>query len=234
MRIVQISDSHISREHPERAVELKTCIQHINALEPQPDIVVHTGDIAHDGLAEEYEVARQFLDTLSAPYLLLAGNRDNRQELIKAFADGGHIRLGMDFVQYSVEQFDVRLIVIDTVSGTSNRGCLCPTRLADIERMLLQDTTRPTLLFLHHPPFEVSVSPDPFPYELWDEAEALQAVIAQHAQIRGVFCGHVHRTVESTIGTVPASTLTCIASDLRKGKPAPTSDSWPMIKIHCF
>lgn len=232
MRIVQISDSHISRDHPARTVELKICVQHINALDPQPDVVVHTGDVSHDGFAEEYDAARRLLDDLSAPYLVLAGNRDNRQELIRAFAGSDHIRLGMDFVQYSVEQFEVRLIIVDTVSGTSNKGRLCQARLAHIERMLVQDTTRPAVLFLHHPPFEVKVTPDPFQYESWAEVRALEAVIAKHSQIRGVFCGHVHQNVESTIGTVQASTVSCITSDLRKGKAILSSHDLPMFKTH--
>jgi Icc protein len=234
MRIVQISDSHISRNHPARATELKACVQHINALDPQPDVVVHTGDISHDGFAEEYAVARQILDDLAAPYLVLAGNRDKRQELIRAFSDGDHIRLDMEFVQYSVERFEVRLIIVDTVSGTSNKGRLCQTRLAHIERMLLQDTSRPAVLFLHHPPFEVSVAPDPFQYETWEEVKALEGLIAQHSQIRGVFCGHVHQNIESAIGAVRATTVTCIATDLRKGKAVLPAVDLPMIKTYCF
>ncbi len=215
MRIIQISDSHISRDRPTRTAELESCIQHINAADPQPDIVVHTGDVAHNGLAEEYLTARRLLDNLSAPYIVLAGNRDNRQELLKIFADVCRLQLGSPFIQYPVEEFDTRLICIDTVSDKSNKGRLCEARLKHIEDLLAADSSRPVVLLLHHPPFEVEVAPDPFQFEEWADVDALQALIKKHDQIRGLYCGHIHREAEATVGLVPGHVATCIASDLR-------------------
>jgi 3',5'-cyclic AMP phosphodiesterase CpdA len=218
MRIVQISDTHVSREHPERAREFAACIQFINRLDPAPEIVVHTGDVAHNGTAEEYAIARGLLDELNAPYFVIPGNRDNRSELIRAFADDRHIRLGMEFVQYSVEHPDARLIFVDSVGNGGNKGHLCAARLAEVERMLSADAGRPWLLFLHHPPFEVGIIPDPFQYEDWAAVEAFGALLARHPQVRGVYCGHVHRNVQASIGSIQARTVSCVAPDLRKGK----------------
>lgn len=229
MRIVQISDTHISRAHPSRVADLERCIDAVNALDVQPDIVVHTGDVTHDGLPEEYETARQLLNRLSAPYLVIPGNRDNRQELIKAFQDGQHIRVGMDFVQYSFDRRDARLICLDTASRTSNKGRFCADRLAEAERLLAADT-RPSLVILHHPPFEVQTIPDPFQFESWAEAEALQALLSRHDQVRAVICGHVHRNVEGVAGSVPASAITCTAVDLRKGDAG--RDGLPVFRMH--
>lgn len=232
MRIIQISDTHISRDHPSRTADLERCVHYVNALDPQPDVVVHTGDVVHDGLAEEYDVARRLLDNLSAPYFVIPGNRDNRNELIKAFADGHHIRHGMDFVQYSVERFEARLILADTVSRTSNKGRLCPDRRAHIESMLAADTTRPSCLFLHHPPFEVAVAPDPFQFELWSDVTTLAAQLGKHRQISGVFCGHVHRNVQAVLGSVQASTVSCVAIDLRKGNKEASNCDLPTFHTH--
>ena len=63
MRIVQISDSHISVKNPARTADLANCIMAINDISPAVDLVVHTGDIVHDGLREEYATVRQLLDT---------------------------------------------------------------------------------------------------------------------------------------------------------------------------
>ena len=49
MRIVQISDSHISVKNPARTADLANCIMAINDISPAVDLVVHTGDIVHDG-----------------------------------------------------------------------------------------------------------------------------------------------------------------------------------------
>ena len=217
LQIVQISDTHISCEHPARANELAACIKFINRLDPAPDVVVHTGDVAHDGLPEEYAIARRLLSELAAPYFVIPGNRDNRLELIKAFADGRHIRSGMEFIQYPVEHQDARLIFVDTVSNDGNKGHLCEARLAHVETMLSADASRPSLLFLHHPPFEVGIIPDPFQYTDWAAVDAFGALLARHRHVRGVYCGHVHRNVHASVGSIRARTVSCVAPDLRKG-----------------
>ncbi len=232
MRIIQISDSHLSRDKPARAAELEACILHINGLRPQPDVVVHTGDIAHDGLVEDYEEAQRLLDRLSAPYFVLAGNRDDRSNLIKTFADGRHIRPDMDFIQYAVEDFATRLIMIDTVSVNSNKGGLCRARLEHIQRMLTIDAARPAVLFLHHPPFIVDVGPEPRNFEDWSEAEALIAELGKHDQLRGVFSGHVHRSFETAVGAVPAGIVSSVSSDIRWDRPNASNPDFPVFKAH--
>ena len=215
MRIIQISDSHLSLEKPERARELEACVRYINTIEPQPDVVVHTGDVAHDGHIEEYALARELLNELSAPYFVMAGNRDNRANLIQTFADGEHLRLDMPFVQYSVDAFDVQLVMADTMSTTSNKGNLCESRRAHLRELLKQDASKPTILFLHHPPFLVGVGPEPRNFEDWSIAEALLIELNGHDHIRGIFCGHVHRAFETSVGEVPARVVSCVVSDLR-------------------
>ncbi len=215
MRIIQISDSHLSLDHPTRTAELERCVKHINNAALQPDIVVHTGDIAHNGLTEEYIIARELLDNLSAPYIVLAGNRDNRNELLKTFAHVCCKPLDKRFVQYSLELLGTHMICIDTVSDRSNKGRLCQTRLKHIGSMLAAKPSHPTALLLHHPPFAVNVAPDPFQFEDWSEVDTLQELIQQHRQVQAIYCGHVHREARTTVGQVPAHVATCIASDLR-------------------
>lgn len=230
MRIIQLSDSHLSGAKPARAAELKACIEHINMMQPQPDVVVHTGDIAHDGLVEEYTIAHRLLNGLSAPYFVLAGNRDNRRNLIKVFADGHHIRPDMDFVQYAIEDFAVRLIMVDTVSTRSNKGRLCEARLKHIEHMLTIDASRPAVLFLHHPPFKVGVGPEPQNFEAWSEAEALTTELKRHDHVRGLYCGHVHRAFETFVGKVPAGVVSSVVSDLRWDRPNASDPDLPVFK----
>lgn len=215
-----------------RAADLEACIRHINEMRPAPDVVVHTGDIAHDGLIEEYRTAKRLLDELSVPYFVLAGNRDDRRHLIDIFADGHTLRPSMDFVQYAVEDFEARLIVIDTVSEASNQGRLCEARLKHIDHMLTSDTTRPTAIFLHHPPFKVNVGPYPWHFEDWSDVEALMAMLEQHDHIQGLYCGHVHRSFETVIGSIEACVVSSIASDVRWDKPASSANDLPLFKTH--
>jgi len=233
MRIVQLSDSHLSRDKPSRAAELKACISAINALEPKPDLVVHTGDITHDGDREDYLIARKLLDELSVPYFVLAGNRDHRRWLIEVFSDGRHLRSDMAFAHYAVEDFDLRLIMLDSMSEESNKGQLCEARLEQIEQMVMADPSRPTALFIHHPPFRVDVGPAPHNFEIWSEADALLAICQRLDHFRGLFCGHVHRTFDTSIGTAQAYVLSSIASDLRWDNPnGPERDHLPVFKVY--
>ncbi|MGH1478682.1 MAG: metallophosphoesterase [Geminicoccales bacterium] len=219
MRIIQLSDSHISMTKPARIAELEAFVRHINELKRQPDAVVHTGDVAHDGLQNEYETAKQVLDNLSAPYFVLAGNRDHRGHLTKVFDDGDHLQSGMDFVQYAVDHLPVRLIMLDTVSLSSNKGGFCQQRQEHLRHLLAKDTSRPAALFSHHPPFPVAVGPEPKNFEDWQQAENLVAEIGRHDNIAGLFSGHVHRSFETEIDGVSASMISSVVSDLRWDQP---------------
>ncbi|MGI9420364.1 MAG: metallophosphoesterase [Geminicoccaceae bacterium] len=232
MRIIQLSDSHLSCDKPTRIEELEACVRHINAMRPQPDVVVHTGDIAHDGLVDEYVIARHSLDQLAAPYFVLPGNRDDRGNLVKVFADNRSIRSDAEFVQYVVEDFDIRLIMIDTVSTESNKGHLCGKRLNHIEQMLMADASQSAVLFLHHPPFQVDVGPDPYNFEDWSDVEALMALCQRRDRLVGFHCGHVHRTFETSIRSAPASVVSSVASDLRWDSPNGPNSELPVFKLH--
>lgn len=231
MRIVQISDSHISVKNPARTADLANGIKAINAISPAVDLVVHTGDIVHDGLPEEYATAKQLLDTLSTPYRVLAGNRDNRQLLMEAFAEHIEVDQSAEFVQYSVEDYPARLLMLDTVN-TASKGALCASRLAHTRQMLSVDSQKPVIVFMHHNPFEASEIPDPFQFEDWSDVEKLHEIFAASNQIQAVYCGHIHRNVDIVIGNnLPVSAISCMACDLRKGRLSEYDRTRPMFKV---
>jgi 3',5'-cyclic-AMP phosphodiesterase len=67
MIIAQISDTHIALDTPDadrRMRDFASTIADINALEPAPDAIVHTGDIVHTGRHDEYAEA---VATLAKP-----------------------------------------------------------------------------------------------------------------------------------------------------------------------
>lgn len=230
LRIVHLSDTHISRDKPQRLMDLQHCVQAINALPEQPDVVVHTGDIAHDALPEEYRDARQQLDKLNVPYYVMAGNRDNRAALLNEFSDK---RYGLPLdgrVQYSIEHSSVRLLMVDTVCEHSNKGQLCTERLAHLDAMLSADITKPTALFLHHTPFEAVGIPDPYQYEDWSDVDRLAELLSKYPNICGMYCGHVHRFINGEIAGIRASAISCLAGDLRKGEVKDEERKLPIFK----
>ena len=52
MIIAQISDTHLALDAPDanqRLRDFALTVVDINALDPAPDVIVHTGDIVHNG-----------------------------------------------------------------------------------------------------------------------------------------------------------------------------------------
>lgn len=229
--VVQISDTHISVDVPSRLEDLGRCIAAINALDTPPELVIHTGDVAHDGLREEYHSARELLDQLDAPYVVMPGNRDNRSALREVFLDDRYTGIDLQWIQYSIETFSTRLVMCDTVSDQSNKGRLCPERLSHLQQMLDADLTKPVALFLHHPPYPATGIPDPYQYERWDDCDALATLLQNHNQLSGIYCGHVHRFIEGEVGGLAASAITCLAGDLRKGEVSDEERQQPVFKV---
>ena len=94
MIIAQISDTHIALDTPDadqRLSDFARTIADINALDPLPDVIVHTGDVVHNGRQDEYAQAVAMLAKARAPVYVLAGNKDDRANLRAAFSRGGYL-----------------------------------------------------------------------------------------------------------------------------------------------
>ena len=169
MIIAQISDTHIALDTPDAEQRLRDfalTIADINALDPGPDVIVHTGDIVHNGRQNEYAEAVATLAKARAPVYVLAGNRDNRANLREAFSACGYLASDSDFVAYTIDDYPVRLIALDTLSSGSNKGDFCSERVRHLIDLTGVETTKPIAVFTHHPPFEVMVGPDRLHFEI--------------------------------------------------------------------
>lgn len=240
MRIAQISDTHISLDAPSRLADLERCVAQIEALSPHPDAVVHTGDVSHNGLPSEFAAARRALDRLSCPYFVIPGNKDPRAPMVDAFFDGHLPSHDHGLLQYAVEAFGVRLILLDTSTPASNKGAFGPDRLRVLETLLCVDASRPAALFMHHPPFSVPVGPDAIQFADPSELDLFSATVARYPSVCGIFCGHVHRPATGVVGTadsgaiIPATVMTASALDRRFGETEPPTDATPLYLLHEF
>lgn len=219
MLIAQISDLHVStpettnervlrtREHLERAVA------HLNGLSPRPDVVVATGDLVERGAPEEYVRLRAILDRLEMPLLVIPGNHDGRDTLRAAFPD--HPWSDDGFLHYTVDRWPVRLIGLDTLVPGAPGGRMCEARLAWLDARLREAPDRPTVLFMHHPPFVVGI-PAMDAMGL-DGREAFVAVVARHPQVERVLCGHVHRAITRRLAGTVVSVCPSTAHQIHLG-----------------
>ena len=220
MIIAQISDTHIlatSSENPvasQRAENLRRCVAHINRQ--GVDAVIHTGDSVHHGSADEYSHLREILAELDAPLLLTPGNRDRHAELRAAFQHLPYLPRYGEFLHYAVDDYPVRLVAVDSVSAGERKGVFCAERVAWLDETLAQEPNKPTVLFIHHPPFDIA--PEYLGgYRRAQDADHLAAVVRRHAQVKRLLCGHVHWLHHQSWAGTTATTMPSVAVDLRKG-----------------
>lgn len=235
MIIAQISDTHLDPDGPNSAARfrnLEACVADINRLDPLPDVVIHTGDLTQHGRPAEYQAARRILGALQCPVHVGAGNRDDRAAIRAAFPAGDDLLPDTSFVQYSVATYPARLIAIDTLSGKSNQGDFCQIRADSLRAALAEDTTKPTVIFMHHPPFLVHESDYPVQFESWESVERMGRALDGQRQVVGMFCGHTHRNAAGKVGDVPVSSMPSVAVDLRLGQFPVEVEAVPLYKIH--
>jgi 3',5'-cyclic AMP phosphodiesterase CpdA len=125
MIIAHISDTHLAldtRDADRRMHDFASTIADINALDPAPDVIVHSGDIVHNGRRDEYAQALALLAKARAPVYVLPGNKDDRANLRAAFSAQGYLAPVSGFIDYAVEDYPVRLIALDTLKTGSSRG----------------------------------------------------------------------------------------------------------------
>lgn len=224
MLIAQISDLHISAVNKKTygvapmSEYLQHCISHINQLNPKPDLVLVTGDITSAGKAEEFEQAVSLLSQLIAPYYVIPGNHDNKLNLINAFKDvpcmSAHIasEASKEFINYVINDYDVRLIAIDSTSINEPGGEICETRATWLQECLALEPEKPTVIFMHHPPLQLSIPESNL--DGFIGANRLGDIVEQNPNIERILCGHVHRSTFSRWRGTIVSTAPSIGMEL--------------------
>jgi 3',5'-cyclic-AMP phosphodiesterase len=237
MIIAQISDTHLTLDAPDSDLRLRDFAQtiaDINALDPAPDVIVHTGDIVHNGRVDEYARAAAALAKARAPVFVLAGNKDNRANLHAAFSAGGYLASDSDFIDYAIDDYPVRLIALDTMSLESNKGDFSSEQFGHLADLIGAESKKPIAVFTHHPPFEVTVGPDRLHFETPQTMARLRHALQHSGKVVAVFSGHVHRAAEGYVGNIRATVMPCIATTLRRGDYPPHMRARPVYQVHRF
>jgi 3',5'-cyclic AMP phosphodiesterase CpdA len=222
MLIAQITDTHIklpgklAYRRVDTAAMLRACVAELIALDPQPDLIVHTGDLVDFGVPEEYAQLKSILAPLQVPMLCIPGNHDGRDGMRRAFA-GTDYMPDEGFLHFAVERAPLRFIGLDTLVPGQGGGRLCAERLAWLDATLSAKPDMPTLILMHHPPFDTGIAH--MDRLGLDGREAFIEIVSRHAQIQAILCGHVHRPTYTRVGGRPAmicpSPAHQVALDLR-------------------
>jgi 3',5'-cyclic AMP phosphodiesterase CpdA len=244
MLIAHITDTHVVtpgsrayRDQVDTNTMLERAVDRLNALYPRPDCVIITGDLTDHGLLPEYAELTRQLARLEIPYYLVIGNHDHRATMLAAL-DVEHLRGVGPFVQYTVDHWPVRLIMLDSTSDEHHMGEFCEDRCDWLKAQLAEAPDRPTIVALHHPPFDTGITMMDACGAGW--ADGLAAVLADHPNVLRVLCGHIHRSIQTLVGgrlvSVCPSTAHQVTLDLAA---APSASAFfemepPAFQLHFY
>jgi len=247
MLIAQISDFHLKPEGQfayavaDTLTPLVRTVDHINRLNPAPDLVLITGDLIDDGDPGSYAFLRKVLTPLNSSFVVIPGNHDHKENLKKAFPDHPYLaqsveEKGMDYLCFVLNDYPLRLVGLDTVTPGDHGGGFGPARRAWLEDVLRKEPEKPTLLFMHHPPFASAIGHmDKEIFRGWREFESL---VATHPQVERVLCGHLHRPLFRRFGGTIASSCPAVGMqlslDLREEAPSTFTLEPPSVMLHLW
>ena len=239
--IAQLTDLHVRPEGvaayrvAETNMLTERALRRVAALRPAPDAVIITGDLTDCGLASEYALLAGMLRrNLGMPVYVVPGNHDRREVLAEHLP--GYCSVNGGFVQYAVDDLPVRVVMIDTVVPGAGHGELCAERLDWLDRTLAARPDVPTLIGMHHPPFQCGiVHMDGI--ALHDPGRFI-AVVARHTQVKRIVCGHHHRpvvtAVAQAIGSIAPSVAHQVEFDLSPDAAAAFVMEPPGFEIHLW
>jgi 3',5'-cyclic AMP phosphodiesterase CpdA len=238
--IAQISDLHIKRPgelaygQVDTAAALKRCVVELNGLNPRPHIVVISGDLADTPNEEEYSHLKSILAPLEIPFVAVPGNHDDRALMRAALPKGGYAHNGPLDSVHQVGALDV--VLLDSSTPKKPYGTLEDKTIKWLDATLGASKDRPTLVFLHHPPFITGINH--MDVQNLHNANALAEVVKRHPRVRLIAAGHVHRATLTQFAGVPTTICPApnhaVALDLNESLPPSFKVEPPALHLHAW
>ncbi len=199
MKVIWLSDMHLNANGDlvfgyDAAKRLELAVNYIKHNHADASYCVLSGDLADDGAAVSYRLIRGMTADLPMPILSIPGNHDDRDVMRQELWFPNAI--DDTFLQYSIEQQNCRLIMLDTLHNGHAEGLLCESRLNWLTEQLSNNTTVPTFVFCHHHPALLNL-PMQDKEKLINGDEFLD-VLSKFGNVKHLFFGHVHRPVSGS------------------------------------
>jgi len=216
LHVLQVSDCHLYADPAGTLLGLNTldALQQVLSsacAETNPDIIVVTGDLAHDGSKAGYHSLAKALASTHCSAAAIPGNHDYALSMKNVLEKhqiptGGKIDLG-----------NWRLILLNSQVPGKEHGHLSRSEL-DMLDSALENAPPHILVFLHHQPVPVGSG--------WldniglDNSRELFSRIKDNLAVKGVVWGHVHQSWEGRLGHLQllATPSTCIQFSPRQNE----------------
>ena len=210
INILQITDTHLFANSDgcllglNTEQSLKAILADIRARQFPADIILATGDLAHDGTSAAYQRIFGHLEEFDLPVYCLPGNHDEAEMLQRTIKG--------DLLHYTthVRKGNWNLIFLNSCLPDSEGGHLGSAALEVLDMQLQTAPDSYALVCLHHQPVPMG--------SRWldtmavDNADEFFKIIDRYPQVRGILWGHVHQEFDSMRRDVRllASPSTCI------------------------
>lgn len=188
--VLQITDTHLL--HAEQATlngiptaaSLSAVLEAALQRQPDPDLIVATGDLVHDGSVTGYRRLEQWLARTEVPSLVIPGNHDDPDVMSQCFTTPPVLwQVSQRIGPWQVESLN------SCVPGQAG-GRLGAEQLAALSARLYAGDG-PVLVAVHHPPVAIGAA--------WldrirlEDGESLMGCLARTARPAVVICGHAHQ-----------------------------------------
>jgi len=209
LRIVQITDTHLYSDPDGQLLGLNTrhSLEQVIDLvldAQQPDLVVTSGDLTHDGSPQAYRHVRDCLQRIGAPVYCLPGNHDESTNLKACMNSDLFLSVRNEHINHW------HMLFLDSTVAGSEGGHLRKSELEALDAALASSPDLPTLIWLHHQPVPIG--------SRWldsmaiDNPQAFFDITDQYNQVRAIVWGHVHQIFERERNGVQllATPSTCV------------------------
>jgi 3',5'-cyclic AMP phosphodiesterase CpdA len=218
--IAHISDPHrlaggaLQYGHVVTEARLSSALARLGRLDPAPQALVFTGDLADKAEPKAYlrlrELVEPVAETLGAQVIWVMGNHDERTAYARHLFD-----TDSDAPQDRVHDVaGLRVVSLDTSVPGWHHGELTDEQVAWLGEVLSSPAPHGTVLALHHPPIPVPMMRIAEIIELKDQHRL--ADVVRGSDVRAIIGGHFHFTSHSMFAGIPVSvaSATCYTSEL--------------------
>ena len=192
---------------------LRLALDRLAAVDPPPQALVFTGDLADRAEPAAYARLREIVEpaaaTMGAQVVWVMGNHDERSDYALGLFDEAS-----DAPQDRVHEVEgLRIISLDTSVPGYHHGELSDNQLAWLGEVLSTPAEHGTLLALHHPPIPLPLLRAAELIELLDQDRL--ADVLEGSDVRGILAGHLHFSTYSLFAGIPVSvaSASCYTTD---------------------